>query len=225
MLAFERGCLWAMELQGKGSSFTPLAPRVPAVLAEIQREASARLAEAMDHSGPEQVLQRFATGRRCFVARVTGQIAAYGWVSQSAECIGEMEREIQIQADEAYLWDCVTLPPYRRMRLYSALLSHIVSELRREGARLAWIGSAVHNRPSLRGFANAGFRPVMRATYFRLFRLSCLFVSAYPEAPGELVTVARQKFMTRRERAWGPFAIATGFPAHLPACAQSEGPL
>ena len=199
--AFERGTLWAVELDGEMTSL--VLPRVAAVFGEVQRERAEALAAAMDLSDPDPVLRRFATGRRCFAAWVADRIAAYGWVTQGVECIGELERKIHMSPGEAYIWDCVTLPPYRRQRLYSALLSHILVALRREGAQRAWIGSSLGNRPSIRGFANAGFQPVITLLHARLFNLRCVWMIGYRAAPGPLVVAARRALTTEYERVGG----------------------
>ena len=214
--AFERGTLWVMELTG--GETVAASPRVAALFGEARRESAGPLAAVMGLPDPEPIRQRFATGRRCFVARIEDQIAAYGWVSQTAECIGELEREIQIRAGEAYIWDCVTLPPYRRRRLYSALLSHITLKLGGEGVRRVWIGSSLHNRPSIRGFANAGFQPVVTLLYLRLFNVCCLRLAGHSTAPGELTTAARRALATGHERAWGGILIGLSGPAALTAC-------
>jgi len=193
-LAFERGTLWAIELDGE--TVAPVSSRVAAVFGEVQRERAEPLAAAMDLSDPDPILRRFATGRRCFTAWVDDRIAAYGWVSQAAECIGELERKIQVSAGEAYIWDCATLPPYRRQRLYSALLSHILVKLHGEGVRRIWIGSSLDNRPSLQGFANAGFQPVITLLHARLFNLRCVWMIGYRAAPGDLVAAARRALTT-----------------------------
>ena len=229
--AFERGALWAMDLagSGKGSPLpqqraapTLVLPHVAAVFGEVRRESAELLATAMGLPDPEPILRRFATGRRCFAVWVEDQIAAYGWVSQAVECIGELEREIQISADEAYIWDCVTLPLHRRRRLYSTLLSYIAAQLRGEGVRRAWIGSSLGNRPSIRGFANAGFQPVVTLIYARFFNLCCLSVIGHPTASGELIVAARRALTADGERAWGSFVVGRSGPTQFPACAQIE---
>jgi len=222
--AFERGTLWAMDLPGEGQPHgaAHVPPRIPAAFGEIHRESAESLAAAMGRPGPEPVLRRFATGRRCFAAWIEDQIAAYGWVSQAAECIGELEREIQIQANEAYIWDCGTLPSYRRQRLYSALLSHILVKLHGEGVRRVWIGSSLHNRPSLQGFATAGFQPVVTLIYARIFNLRCLWMIGHRAAPGPLVTATRRALTADHERMWGPLVIGRSGPAQLKACTQIE---
>ena len=219
--AFERGTLWARDLTGE--AIAPTLPRVQAVFREVRRESAATLATAMGLPQAEPVLRRLASGRRCFAACVAHRIVAYGWVSQAAECIGELEREIQLPAGEAYIWDCVTLPPHRRQRLYSSLLTHVIAQLRREGVRRAWIGSSLGNGASIRGFANAGFRPVVVLICARLLKLSCLWTLGHRTAPDHLVHAARGSLTTDRENRWGPVAVGRSVSTQYLGCAQTEG--
>lgn len=219
--AFERGTLWVAELDGEIAS--PVLPNLEAGFGEVRRESAELLAAAMGLPNPEPVVQRFAAGRRCFAAWVADRIAAYGWVSQGVECIGELERKIHMSPGEAYIWDCVTLQPYRRRRLYSALLSHVLVALRREGVQRAWIGSSLDNRPSIRGFANAGFQPVITLLYARLFNLRCVWMIGHRAAPGPLVAAARRALTTEHERVWGVVAVGRSNPVRFPECIQIEG--
>jgi ribosomal protein S18 acetylase RimI-like enzyme len=206
-----------------GGVVAPVLPRVEAVFAEIHRESAELLAAATGLLQPEPTLRRLAAGRRCFAARIEDRIVAYGWVSQSDECIGELEREIQLPAGEAYMWDCVTLPAYRRQRLYSALLSHILVRLHDESVQRAWIGSSLDNRASIRGFANAGFRPVVSLVYARLFELRGLWMIRNRSAPDHLVDAARQALTTDRENWWGPVAVGRSVSTQYLKCVQTEG--
>jgi ribosomal protein S18 acetylase RimI-like enzyme len=203
--AFEPGALWAIELTGKPPGL--VAPRATAAFAEVERTAADALATAMGLRGAAPVRQRFDAGRRCFAAWVDGQIAAYCWVSGANEYVSELEREFQLQDHEAYIWDCATLPAFRHQRLYSALLSRIVATLQGEGLRRIWIGASLGNRPSHRGFANAGFRPIVWVVYVRLLCLSGLWIASYPGAPGTLVAAARQVLLADHERTFGPLAV------------------
>ena len=63
--------------------------------------------------------------------------------------------------DEAYIWDCATLPAYRGQRLYPALLIHMLGELRNAGFQRVWIGTDADNLPSQRGVALVAFQPVV----------------------------------------------------------------
>ncbi len=219
--AFERGTLWVAELDGEIAS--PVPPGIAAIFGEVHRESAELLAAAMGLSDPEPVVRRFATGRRCFATWVADRIAAYGWVTQGVECIGELERKIHMLPGEAYIWDCVTLPPYRRQRLYSALLSHILAALRRESMQRAWIGSSLGNRPSIRGFANAGFQPVITLLHARLFNLRCAWMIGYRAVPGPLVVAARRALTMEREHVWGAVVVGRSTPARFPECIQIGG--
>jgi GNAT superfamily N-acetyltransferase len=184
-----------------------VAPRRHADFSEAGVEHAPLLAEAMDLPGPEPALQSLDLGRRCFLAWVDGGLAAYGWVSFGHEHVGELERTFQFGEHDAYIWNCVTLPEYRGRRLYTALLSYMLAKLRDEGVRRVWIGTALANRPSVKGIVNAGFRPVIGVLYARLFNLHYMWVWSAPRAPEHLVAAARQVVTTDREWALGPLVV------------------
>jgi ribosomal protein S18 acetylase RimI-like enzyme len=207
--AFEHGTLWASELD---ADVAPVSPRGAAMFGEVRREAAAALAGAMGLPGHEPALRRFTAGRRCFAAWIDGRIAAYGWASQGRECVGELEREFHMHDDEAHVWDCVTLPEYRGRHMYSALLRFMLDELRDAGVRRVWIGASLDNRPSIKGFTNAGFQPIIKLMYLRLFGLRCSWAAGYSAAPGPLVAAARRLIVGDNEWAFGPLTIGFAWP-------------
>ena len=108
--AFERGILWGVELDAP----TPrVVPKLEARFQECGPDTAIALAAAMALRDASQVRDRLATGRRCMLAWVGDEIAAYGWISVRPEYISEQEREIALQANEAYIWNCATLPAFR----------------------------------------------------------------------------------------------------------------
>lgn len=187
--AFERGTLWARECEGK--PIAPVVPGVRATLDEAHLEDAETLTRVMGSADTTEARRRFTGGRRCFVALVDGAIASYGWVSQGVEDIGELERSFRMAPDEAYIWDCATLPPYRGQRLYCALLSHIATTLFSEGARRLWIGASQDNIASIRGFATAGFQPVLQMTYLRLLGVRRVWITERAATPPDLIARAR----------------------------------
>jgi GNAT superfamily N-acetyltransferase len=221
---YQQGVLWALDLSSPegGEAVHPelVKPRIPASFEEIPLNSAVESASDLGFSSLEQLRRRYSHGRRCFVARIGEEIAAYGWVSTGAECIGEMEREIRLQPGEAYVWDCFTWPDHRRQGLYSALLSHINMTLAGEGYRRIWIGSDLENRPSLKGFANAGYRPVIQITYLRLGGLSFLWVSRQDDVPEQLATDARDAFSLETERKMGPLVFGWANQANLTTCLE-----
>lgn len=203
MWAWESGMLWGIDLKHLPPR---VIPRLAVRFGEVSDSEVAALSTAM-RLDQTVVRHRLATGRRAFVAWFEHKIVAFGWLSQQPEYIGEQEREIQISLDQAYIWDCVTLSSYRGQRLYSALLSHMLAALRQEGVRRVWIGSSVSNQPSLRGFASAGFLPLITLTHVRVWRLRVLWIKEHPGSPRELIAAARHVLLRADERPRGSIAL------------------
>lgn len=203
--AFERGTLWALELDDPSPAL-PAPSSADATFSEVvagDDAALAAIAAAMGAADPGAMRERLASGRRCFVATVEGRVAAYGWVSQGTERIGELERTMLMAPGEAYIWDCATLPVFRRRGLYGALLRHINGLLRDEGLRRLWIGASLDNTPSILGFRSAGFQPVITLAYLRVLGLRHIRFVGDATAPPALVAEARRALIGGRELADG----------------------
>jgi GNAT superfamily N-acetyltransferase len=157
------GILWMLKLDAATLFTRPssLAPDVATTFQRIGPEAALSLSQAMMLQDPAVVQHRFALGRRCYAGLIEGKIAVYGWVTFDEERIGEIGLSIHMQAGEAYIWDCVTLPAYRGQRLYPALLAYILDDLSAEGLQRIWIGTDLVNVASQKGVALAGFQPLV----------------------------------------------------------------
>lgn len=185
----ERGVMWMMDLQTSASPSWAYADAI-VTFHEVSVESATALALAMGIAERE-IVRRFDSGSRCFVSQAANDgILAYGWISQGAEEIGELERTLHMPPREAYIWDCATLPFFRRRGLYSGLLRYIVATLHAEGFRRLWIGTSLSNIASLRGFASAGFQPVVRITYVRVLAFRHSWLRAEAGAPPALVASA-----------------------------------
>ena len=108
----------------------------------------------------DRVATRMQHGSRCFGAWIGPEMVGYGWVSIATEWIGEPQLGIAPARGEAYMWNCVTLPPYRRQGVFTALLRAVKAQLKGDGLSRVWIGS-LHD-PAENAFHRAGFVPVMR---------------------------------------------------------------
>ncbi len=200
----ERGVLFAI---GLAPPRPIVKPRLEVGFEPVDPESVPALARAMGENH-EVVRQRMTAGRRCFAAWYQGDIVAYGWVSQCSEYIGKQERELRLEPDEAYIWDCATLPAFRGQSLYSALLSHMLSVLQAEGLCRVWIGTSASNIASVHGMVRAGFQPVITLTYARLLNLRVLWLGVRSGAATEPIAGARRDLLSSDERAWGPLVIA-----------------
>jgi len=136
-------------------------PLLPTTFLRLGPEDAGELAQAMRCADTEIVQQRFSADKHCYGGKIEGEIATYGWVTFDQENIGELDLNIHLAPDAAYIWDCATLPAYRGQHLYAALLAYIVRALHTMSLRHAWIGADADNLPSQAGMVRAGFRPVV----------------------------------------------------------------
>ena len=201
----ERGTLWGLET---GNGFPPVcSARVEAVFKELAAGEIDDLTAAMNLPSSELIYRRLEANRRCFILKVDGEIATYGWVTHGIENVGELERTFHLGDDEAYIWDCVTRPAFQRQRCYSSLLSHIVHQLHRERVTRIWIGASLPNDPSVRGFANAGFQPVIDLTYRRFYKFTLLWFREAATATPQLISAAYRILVNNHEQRFGRLAI------------------
>ncbi len=199
------GVLWSAEL-GDLSVWPVVRTTVRAEFDPVTPGAAGPLLDAIrqvDPISPTAIVKRFEIGCECFSLSDAGSIAAYGWLTRGPEWVGEFERELHVAPGEAYIWDCATMPGYRRRHLFGVLLCHIADRLRGEGLRRLWIIGATAPRSLLRGVAAAGFEPVMSLTYFRLLDKRSLLTSPLTGSPGRLAD-AHRLLRAPGEHAIGP---------------------
>ena len=203
--AVEHGTLWAFET-GDGLP-EPCAARVETSFGEADDAELDDLAAAMGLPTPEPIRERLQEKRRCFILKTNDQIATYGWVTHGPEYVGEIERRFNLQHNEAYIWDCATVPAWRGQRCYSALLSHLIYQLHDERVSRIWIGASRQNRPSVRGFVNAGFLPVLDLIYRRIYRLTFVWITLAQHVTPSLAAAGYRILLDENERRFGPLAI------------------
>ncbi len=203
--AEEQGTLWALKTV---DGLPPAQPaQVETAFREVGQADFSRLAAAMNLPSPEPSAQRLQGNRRCFALWAAGEIVTYGWVTLGREVVGELERTFHLPDDEAYVWDCATIPAWRGRGCYSHLLSRIIYRLGEEAVPCIWIGASRQNRPSIRGFANAGFEPVLDLIYRRLLRLTWMRLEPAPAAAPGLTAAAFRILQDEHERRLGSLII------------------
>ncbi len=205
------GTLWVRNLDWRVPD--DVVPRVPATFKRLGLEEIELLANLMPLADPAVLRQRLASGKRCYAAQVGEALAAYGWVSWHEEEIGEIGLRLHLMPGEAYIWDCATAPAYRRLRLYTALLVHIVEQLHHEGLCRVWIGANANNAASQQGIALAGFQPVADLVVTRVIGLRQFWVRGRAGVPDYVVDDARRALLGDRDHAWlAALGAATTLP-------------
>ena len=185
------GTIWTLSLD---EPVPVVRTSFPAVFSRVDLQSAPELALAMGVDVLAEVVLRFETGRHCYVARVDGRIAAYGWVSFDEEFIGELNLRLRLLPGEAYIWNCATLPAYRQNYLYSALLVYIVCELSKEQLSRIWIGADIDNTTSQRGIARAGFMYVADLFVTWTSTLQRMWLQGKPGIMESLVAEASRVF-------------------------------
>jgi hypothetical protein len=165
-------------------------PRTPARLAPAAASQLIAIAATLGPGGHGEVQRRLAAGERCYTATVEGSLVAYGWVSVAAADIGELGLRFRFAPGEAYVWDCVTVPAFRRRGLYTALLGFISQTLQADGFSRVWIGADLNNLPSRKGILAAGYCHVADLDIFAALNWRLFRVRAAPGAPPGLVDEA-----------------------------------
>lgn len=193
------GTIWMLNLDEQVPVIQSL---IPAAFRRIDADALSALRVAMDRDASLEWLKRLESGRRCYGGWVEDRLACYGWVSFDEEHIGELNLRIKLLPGEVYIWDCATIPRLRQKRLYSALLSYIVGELRTEGLCRAWIGADMENLPSQQGMARAGFHHVADLLVERVLAIRQVWVQGRPDVPDQVVAEARRAFLNDRDKVW-----------------------
>ena len=156
---------------------------------EVPAYAASDLASVMGPEG-DLVALRLARGCRCFAARLGREVVAYGWLTTASEWIGEVELEIRPGSNEAYIWNCATLPEHRRKGYFRAVVKTIVAKARTEGLTRLWIGSL--EIPASKAVAQAGFVPAIRFTSVWMSGVRWLRVRPADGVDPGLLTAARE---------------------------------
>jgi len=141
------------------------------------------------------VALRLARGCRCFAAWAGGDLAGYGWLSTQPEWIGELQLRIAPEAEEGYVWNCVTLPEHRRRGVFSLLLAGITGWSKEAGLRRLWIGSVAI--PAEKALRPLGFRPVIEFSSRSVARLRWLTIGPAATAPADLVAAGYRVLSAR----------------------------
>jgi hypothetical protein len=173
---------------------------------EVLPDAAAGLVAAMAGEG-DLAGHRFARGCRVFAASIGGEVAAYGWLSSRTEWIGEIRLELTPEAGAAYVWNCLTLPAYRRRGMFRAVVVRISSVLREEGVARLWIASG--GGGAEKALPDAGYRQVLKLAEAQLppAGLRLLRVTGIPGTDPGLVSAAR-RVLAGGERTVGSTALA-----------------
>ncbi|MFQ5894318.1 MAG: GNAT family N-acetyltransferase [Nitrospinota bacterium] len=159
-----RLCLYDFIFPGE---IPPVEARVPLRLATIGA-GSPELELIASVQGRRRVERRLGRRELCFAALHRERVISYIWLSQATVGIEEVDLSIEVQPDEAYLYNAFTLEAWRGRNLYPAVLRGTLEYCQKRGLSRALIFVAEDNHPSRRGVVKAGFTLFQTITCHRV---------------------------------------------------------
>ena len=133
---------------------SPVLPLLPTLV--VRPTTNPVLMSSLQQRRVDDMIRRFAAGHRAYVAWYDGEPAAFGWVATRGADIGELAVRFTLPPRDAYLWNFVTLPPFRGLGIYPRLVDAMVRAEAPFADRF-WIIYAPENHASGSGIAKAGF--------------------------------------------------------------------
>lgn len=122
----------------------------------IRREYNAAVMAALQQRDVSDAERRFNEQHRAYIACLEDQPVAWGWVATNRAAIGELGFAFALPNRERYLWNFVTLAPFRGRGIYPRLVDAIVRQESASADRF-WIVYAPENHASGAGVRRAGF--------------------------------------------------------------------
>lgn len=141
----------------------PDLPPVPGLVIEPATDLAALAAVA--ERSPAVLRARMDEGHTPYLAWLDGTPVASGWSATREAAIGELGLVFALPRGNRYLWDFVTLPPWRGRGIYPRILQNIL--WREKAAERFWVGHDLENVASARGILKAGFYTVGEVTRLR----------------------------------------------------------
>jgi hypothetical protein len=139
-------------------------PLPPLPTLHVRRMRDAAVMATLQDRTVEDMVRRFASGHRAYVAFDGNTPTAWGWVATQSAEIGELGSSFFIPGGERYLWNFVTLPTHRGLGIYPRLLDAIVRAESLEAERF-WIAYAPENHASGAGIRKAGFTALAELSF------------------------------------------------------------
>ncbi len=123
---------------------------------------------AVSYTSREEVWDRLAKGDLCLVACLEGRIVHYSWLTSKNPYAWEIERVINLQQGQFYLYNCRTVRAFRSRGIYKVVIARALEETsKRNGRSLAALVTR-GNDNSQKAFHAMGFEIIQKIFFQRL---------------------------------------------------------
>lgn len=138
------------------SRHDPMPAIAPLPSLSVRAESNVAAMAQLQQRDEAEIERRFNARHRAYVACIDDRPVAWGWVATDTASIGELGFEFSLTTRERYLWNFVTLAPFRGRGIYPRLVDAIVRAESKTADRF-WIAYAPENHASGAGVRRAGF--------------------------------------------------------------------
>lgn len=147
-------------------------PRVTCGISVSFRKASIdelSLLHDVMYQDNNELQSRFDQGNVCYVGSVSDKIIYSSWVDFKKMFIPEIDNQIPVQDQEAYVYNVRTKSDYRGKGISPYAYSIIANDLRKHDFKRLYVVVEQCNIASVRSIEKAGFKRIREIVYLRLF--------------------------------------------------------
>jgi hypothetical protein len=150
MILFER--------QLEEPSMADVRCQIPLVISQLGKDEVDEYSAFRTGTDANEVRSRLEQGHLCWLARSEGTMVHTIWAAIGSAWIRYLECEIRLAADEAYIYESYTAPPFRRLNINAARAGVMVRYFRdRSFVRLLALVMP-ENPAGIRATVSAGYR-------------------------------------------------------------------
>jgi RimJ/RimL family protein N-acetyltransferase len=121
------------------------------------------LSEVDPHMERAHAIEKIATGKMCYVARIDGRLAHYSWFQTSGlHTLGGTGRKRRVLEGELWIFSCFTAVWARGKHIFPTMLGRILHDHEALGFHTAWIYVRDSNLASQKAMVRVGFEVVSR---------------------------------------------------------------
>ena len=115
-------------------------------------------------------LERISDGDRLYVAEKDGKVVHYAWAQFTKRInLPEVHSHIDLDHDVGYTFHGYTLDEFRGQGIYPAVMSRIIDDLEKEGAKEVYVYCVKNNVASRKSIERAGFKPFLIMGMTKIF--------------------------------------------------------
>ena len=166
------GFIWGTEIIYEYSLAMPIEeikPKIKVTIRTALKEDLDKFKGIVNERKMKLFKERFKKDRICFIALYQEKIAYFGWISFDDEYESIFQIKVRVENQEAYWFDCHTMPEYRQNGLHGAVTARALTYLKDKGCKKVLTHVMNDNIYSRKAFKKVGFTEKRMVTLIKIF--------------------------------------------------------